>query len=33
MNIGAGRVVYQDIVRIELAIAKHTLATNKNVYF
>lgn len=28
MNIGAGRVVYQDIVRIELAIKKRELAKN-----
>jgi 2,3-bisphosphoglycerate-independent phosphoglycerate mutase len=28
LNVGAGRVVYQDIVRIELAVKKNTLAKN-----
>ncbi|KAJ3094167.1 hypothetical protein HK100_006251 [Physocladia obscura] len=30
LNIGAGRVVYQDIVRIDLAVARGTLATQPN---
>lgn len=29
LNIGAGRVVYQDIVRIDLAVRKDTLKSNK----
>jgi 2,3-bisphosphoglycerate-independent phosphoglycerate mutase len=29
LNIGAGRVVYQDIVRIELALKKKELRNNK----
>jgi 2,3-bisphosphoglycerate-independent phosphoglycerate mutase len=28
LNLGAGRVVYQDIMRINLAIAEHTLSSN-----
>ncbi|KAJ3389120.1 hypothetical protein HDU84_009124 [Entophlyctis sp. JEL0112] len=30
LNIGAGRVVYQDIVRIDLSLANNTLATQPN---
>jgi bisphosphoglycerate-independent phosphoglycerate mutase (AlkP superfamily) len=31
LNIGAGRIVYQDIVRIELAIKNNTLCSQKAV--
>jgi len=29
MNLGAGRIVYQDLVKINLAVQNHTLATEK----
>ena len=33
LNIGAGRIVYQDIVRIDMAIDNDTLATNETVEY